>query len=213
MSKRELTRAQRAFLALYNPFFEKMLGWRQDAINEEFVRTYGVGELLKYGKTMGDTLSFLAERYGESEAQHIAGFSGMMNGCRFCGVGHNLTANVMIFQRTGELFPIDELEIPELQKTTDTNIMRLFQDRLSGTRWADLLRHLERMNQLRIGASRTDSDDDLYLGTALDLWIWNNECTIEVGLDIDATDVPSFATFNRNRPLYDRYRKARASAD
>ena len=212
MNKRKLTTGQRMFLSAYNPFFGRMLGWRQDSINEEFVRTYGISALLRFGKTIGDTLKYLGERYGESEAQHLVGFAGMMNGCRFCGVGHNLTANVMIFKENGKLFPIDELEIPEIQRHSDGEIMELFRDRLRGEEWKELLLRIERMNELRLGAKRSDSDEDLYLGLALDLWAWNNECTIETGFDIDPKDVPSFAQFNRDQALYERYRAARASA-
>lgn len=212
MKQRALTTAERLFLAGYNPLFGVLLGWRQDSINAEFVRTYGIPGLLKFGKTIGDALKFMSERYGEASAQHVVGFAGMMNGCRFCGVGHTLTANVLIFRDLGVLYPIDEMEIPDIQHLDDLNIMKLFRKRLAGTTFARDLELIERMNELRLGAVPTESDDDLYLRAALDLWMWNNECTIETGFDIDPRDVPSFAHFNADRGLYSRYREARAKA-
>ncbi|MEM9190201.1 MAG: hypothetical protein AAGF12_13535 [Myxococcota bacterium] len=211
MGRKHLTKRQKLFLAAYNPFFGKMLGWRQDSINAEFTRTYGVAALLKFGKTIGDALAYLSERYGEADAQHLVGFAGLMNGCRFCGIGHNLTANVTIFQESGTLFPVDELEIPDLQLRPDEEIMEVFRNRLSNTRWSKLLTLIERMEELRLGSPRTESDDDTYLGLALDLWGWNNECTIETGFNINPKDVPSFAKFNGDRALYERYRAARAA--
>ncbi|MFT5355628.1 MAG: hypothetical protein ACI9KE_002847 [Polyangiales bacterium] len=211
MSKKSLTLSQRAFLKAYNPIFGRFLGWRQDTINEEFVRTYGVIGLMRFGKNIGDAIAFLSEKYGEARAQHLVGFAGMMNGCRFCGVGHNLTANILIFKETGALFPIDEQEIPDLQQMEDPVILGVFQERLAATEWTDLLSLIERMEQLRLGATRSDSDDDLYLGLALDLWAWNNECTIDTGFDIDPKDVPSFTRFDKDRALYKRYRNARGS--
>lgn len=209
MSKKPLTFAQRAFLRACNPLFGRVQGWRQDAINEEFVRTYGIRGFIKFGKTIGDTIAFLAEKYGEPEAHHLVGFAGMMNGCRWCGVGHTLTANLLIFQEAEALFPIDERELPELQKLEDDAILKVFQDRLEATPWAPVLPLIERITQLRDGDKRTDSDDDVYLGLALDLWDWTNECTIETGFDIEAKDVPTLALLNKNRALYERYRSAR----
>lgn len=211
MSRPTLTNAQKLFLAGYNPMFATIFGWRQDAINAEFVRTYGVGALLKFGKTIGDTLGMLTDRFGDATAQHVVGFAGMMNGCRFCGVGHNLTANVTIFRDTGELYPIDELEIVTIQMMDDDAIMELFRERLRDAHPRDLAL-IERMNELRLGAEPSATGDDAYLATALDLWVWNNECTIETGLDIDPHDVPSFARFNGDRDLYARYRAARDAA-
>ncbi|MFK8000337.1 MAG: hypothetical protein AB8H86_12115 [Polyangiales bacterium] len=209
MSKKPLSFVERVFLKAVNPVFGRVQGWRQDAINEEFVRTYGVRGFVKFGKTIGDTIAFLADKYGEAEAHHLVGFAGMMNGCRWCGVGHTLTANLLIFQDGEALFPIDERELPELQLLDDDAILEVFRERLHATPWASLVSLLERIKQLRGGEERTDSDDDVYLGLALDLWDWTNECTIETGFDIKAEDVPTLALLNRDKALHVRYRAAR----
>ncbi|MGH1343709.1 MAG: hypothetical protein ACRBN8_19285 [Nannocystales bacterium] len=207
--KTKLSVGQRLFLAAYNPMFATLFGWHQDAINEEYVRTYGVSGLLKFGKMIGDVLAVLGKRYGEAEANHIVGFAGLLNGCGFCGVGHNLTANVLMFQSDGSIFPIDEQDIPRLQLLEDTELMSEVESQLAGTPYEKELELLQRMYALRCGTAEGTTDEDTYLLLALDMWLVNNECTITIGLDIKPEEVPIFAKFSRDSDLYARYREAR----
>ncbi len=208
----KLSAGQRMFLAAYNRAFAVFLGWRQDAINEEYVRTYGVSGLLKFGKIIGDVIATLGERYGEAHAQHIVGFAGLMNGCGFCGVGHNLTANVLLYQEDESIFPIDEQEVPRLQRLSDDDLMAEFEGRLENTKYASVLTLLQRMYALRNETADGTTEDDTYLLLALDMWLVNNECTISIGLDIEPEQVPIFAKFSRDSELYARYREARSTA-
>ncbi len=210
--KTKLSVGQRLFLAAYNPMFATMFGWHQDAINEEYVRTYGISGLLKFGKMIGDVLAVLGKRYGEAEANHIVGFAGLLNGCGFCGVGHNLTANVLLFRDDGSIFPIDEQEIPRLQRLDDADLMSEVASRLQGTKFEKELELLQRMYKLRNGTAEGTTDEDTFLMLALDMWLVNNECTITIGLDIEAEEVPIFAKFSRDSELYARYREARSEA-
>lgn len=209
----KLSVGQRLFLAAYNPTFATLLGWRQDAINEEYVRTYGISGMLKFGKMIGDVLGELTKHYGEAQANHIVGFAGLLNGCGFCGVGHNLTANVLQFQEDGSIFPIDEKEIPRLQRLDDADLMSEVESRLQGTKFDDELKLLQRMYLLRTGNAEGTTEEDTFLMLALDMWLVNNECTISIGLDIEAEEVPIFAKFSRDGELYARYREARSQAE
>lgn len=205
----KLSVSQRLFLVAYNRMFATFLGWRQDAINEEYVRTYGVSGLLKFGKMIGDVIATLSERYGEAHAQHLVGFAGLLNGCGFCGVGHNLTANVLLYQEGGSLFPIDEQDIPRLQRLEDSMLMAEFEAKLGETEFRHVLELLQRMHSLRNGRAESETEDDTFLLLALDMWLVNNECTISIGLDIEPEQVPIFAKFSRDSELYSRYREAR----
>lgn len=205
----KLSVSQRLFLVAYNRMFATFLGWRQDAINEEYVRTYGVSGLLKFGKMIGDVIATLSERYGEAHAQHLVGFAGLLNGCGFCGVGHNLTANVLLYQEGGSLFPIDEQDIPRLQRLEDSVLMAEFEAKLGETEFRHVLELLQRMHSLRNGRAESETEDDTFLLLALDMWLVNNECTISIGLDIEPEQVPIFAKFSRDSELYSRYREAR----
>ncbi len=211
--KTKLSVGQRLFLAAYNPMFATMFGWHQDAINEEYVRTYGVSGLLKFGKMIGDVLAVLGKRYGEAEANHIVGFAGLLNGCGFCGVGHNLTANVLLFRDNGSIFPIDEQEIPRLQRLDDDDLMAEVESRLKGTKFEKELDLLQRMYALRSENAEGTTEEDTYLLLALDMWLVNNECTIKIGLDIEPEEVPIFAKFSRDSELYARYREARSQGE
>lgn len=208
----KLSVGQRMFLAAYNRMFATFLGWRQDAINEEYVRTYGVSGLLKLGKMIGDVIAALGERYGEAHAQHLVGFAGLLNGCGFCGVGHNLTANVLLYQADGSIFPIDEQDIPRLQRLDDEALMSELREKLTDTKFTEVLGLLERMYALRNQSAEGKTEDDAFLLLALDMWLVNNECTITIGLDIEPEQVPIFAKFSRDSELYGRYREARTSA-
>ncbi len=208
--KERLSVADKMFLAGYNRVFAKFLGWRQDEINAAYVRTFGIAGLLKFGKMIGDVINTLNARYGEAVAQHLVGFAGLMNGCGFCGVGHNLTGNVLLYQERGVVFPIDEQDVPELQRMRDTDLMARLREQLTDTEFESELRLLERMFVLRLGEPSESDPDDEYLLLALEMWLVNNECTIEVGLDIAPSEVPTFAKFSKDGDLYQRYRAARA---
>lgn len=209
----KLSVGQRLFLLAYNRTFATFLGWRQDAINAEYVRTYGISGLLKFGKMIGEVLGTLSERYGEAEANHIVGFAGLLNGCGFCGVGHNLTANVILFKNDGSIFPIDEQEIPRLQRLDDSELISEIESRLQGTKYDEELKLLQRMYLLRNGTAEGTTDEDTFLMLALEMWLVNNECTISIGLDIGPDEVPIFAKFSRDGELYARYREARSQAE
>ena len=208
----KLSVSQRLFLAAYNPMFATMFGWHQDAINEEYVRTYGVSGLLKFGKMIGDVLATLGKRYGEVQANHLVGFAGLLNSCGFCGVGHNLTANVLRFRDDGSIFPIDEQEIPRLQRLEDVDLMSEVESRLEGTEFSSELKLLQRMYELRNGTAEGTTEEDTFLILAIDMWLVNNECTIKFGLDVEPGEVPIFAKFSRDSDLYARYREARSRA-
>lgn len=211
--KASLSVGDKMFLAAYNRMFARFLGWRQDEINAAYVRTFGISGLLKFGKMIGDVLQTLNGRYGEAVAQHLVGFAGLMNGCGYCGVGHNLAANVLLFQERGAIFPIDEQDVPRLQTMQDAAIMAELRERLAGTEFADELKLLERMYELRSGSVSDASPDDQFLLLALEMWLINNECTIEVGLDVAPQDVPLFAKFSKDGELYKRYRQARDASN
>ena len=200
---------ERMFLAVWNRFFAVAFGWRQDAFNESIVRNTGIGGLMRFGKTISEVVGRLADRYGEPTAQLIVGFAGLWNGCRFCGIGHNLTANILFHRDEDVLFPIDETEIMGLQKRTDDEIMQFVKDRLAGTRFETQLRILERMDALRRGTPTGETDDDLFLSAALEMWLWANECSIEFGLDLPEDQVPIFGRLTRRSAAYRRYREAR----
>jgi hypothetical protein len=157
-------------------------------------------------------LALLGKRFGEAQAQQIVGFAGLFNGCRFCGIGHNLTANMMIFRERKVLYPIDEADVPHLQTLRDEEILAHFRERLAGTEFASDMAIYERMLALRNGTTSDAHENDLYLKAALDLWVWNNECSIEVGLDIEPEKVPAFLNWPTKDAVYRAYREARGTA-
>lgn len=95
---------------------------------------------------------------------------------------------------------------------TDNEIMTELREKLGGGEFARELELLERMSQLRDNSAEGSNPDDAFLIAALDMWLVNNECSIEIGLDVKPEEVPLFLKVSKNSEQFDRYRKARQAA-
>jgi hypothetical protein len=207
MTHGKLTLGQRAFLLVWEPLVSMSVG-APNPLMKEAVLTFGVREYLKGVKMMYEVLGLLEKRWGTLEAQLIIAFAGLWSGCRWCSVGHVYAANLELFKREGELLPLDEREIPELQTKTDAEILELMEARFCAPRWEEMVRMLHQQYLLRSGQAEEVTRDDQLLQMANAMWEWFNDCSITV-MDIDPLTIPQQSFLGRDHGLLERYRKAR----
>ncbi len=207
MRRSRLTVGQRAFVWAFRRFTYAFVGF-PDLFVEEHVRMYGVRGYLSWTKSAFAMMTMLEKRFGPIESQLILAFAAMWTGCRWCSIGHTLTSNLELFKREGELGPLDELSIPELQQLHDPEILALLLQRFSGPRWERLNRLILRQYLLRGGQVEEESRDDELLQLANLIWEWVVECSITV-MDIDPTKIPPQTPIGKDRKLLARYYEAR----
>ncbi|MBZ0119833.1 MAG: hypothetical protein K8H88_22785 [Sandaracinaceae bacterium] len=178
---------------------------------EELCRTYGLSAMTKLLGEMGKATDVLAKQHGDVAAQTIVGMAGTWNGCRFCGAGHLLAANLLYYRETSELFPIDERDVLAMEMMTFEQLRSWLAERLdSQPRTRPVGRLVDRLLDLQMGDARVANDDDAMLKRALDLWTITNMCSTTVTFDLDVDVVPALATVGKDKKLLKRYRAARA---
>lgn len=203
---RKLSLGERAVIAMGNVYTRMQFGWVNEAFNELIIRGVGVKGYFGWADAATKTLAALGKRYGDTNAQFVIGWSAMLNGCAWCGVGHIRAANVMLFKDKGVLFPIDDAEILALQRKTDDEILAVARERLAG-KYDDVLALFERVSALKRGVAATDDDAALLLG--ISAWDWVNECSVLLD---PAQPVPAQAPINKDKAAMAAYDAARAAA-
>lgn len=202
----KLSLGQRAFVKTFT-FLTRLQTGAEIPFSEDYVRTYGIWEFLKWVSESVRVIKELEKRFGKHEAQMLVAIASMWTGCRWCSIGHMFIANLSIYKDLGELGPIDELDMPAMQELTDPETVVELEQRLVG-RWQHLGPIAHRLYELRMGqdAPKT-SDDALLLRTHL-MWEWVIECTI-MALDLEPESIPAWSPEGKDKALVERYREAR----
>ncbi|MCA9656270.1 MAG: hypothetical protein H6712_08405 [Myxococcales bacterium] len=211
MTYEGLTVGQRTFVWMWRRISTMAVGF-PDPFVADHVRTEGVRGYLAWAKSAFAMIEMLEKRWGPIEAQLILGLAALWSGCRWCGVGHLLSANLELFKREGELGPIDERQIPELQLMRDEEVLEVLRKQLSGPRWEQMRRIMDRQYLLHSGQATEESRDDELLQTANVIWSWVIECSI-TAMDTDPATIPPQTPIGKERKLLARYREARAAQD
>ena len=174
----------------------------------EMVELLGVRGVAAWGEKLQAIAEIADERYGFFEAQLLVSFSAMFNGCRICSVGHMFGANLDHFDRTGELFPIDELEVYDLQALSDEAVLTTVDERLSDARYDEVRARIHRMFALKYGAAAAENDDDEVLLGLIAVWELLSECTIVTSVS-DPAEIDPLTPIGKRKELIARYRQAR----
>lgn len=207
---RGLTFGQAIFVRLWLGLTWMTMG-EADLLTEEYVRTHGVRRFLGWVRAIARTLESLEQRYGDAEAQMIAGFAALWTGCRWCGVGYMYSANLMIFKGDGSLGPVDERLVVKLQTLRDEEVIVELERRLQGPRWQPVRAAMQRQYELHAGITEALDDDDALLRHTNRMWEWVTECSI-IAMDRELESITPRSGIGRDRALIARYRDARRRA-
>ncbi len=178
---------------------------------EEMTRTMGFRNANKWGRLLMSSLENLETRYGEFTAQVLVATSAMWNGCQFCSVGHMLAGNMTYFLETGELFPIDEQKIGELQLLDDDDLIAEIDRLLADAKFDEVRGLIHRLYDLKFGVAKPETKDDELLMAVIATWDVINECSIMTELSPDK--VGPLSRMGRRPGLRTRYRAARKALD
>ena len=202
---------QRSFVSALRMLTKVSAGYDMRPIQEEMVRTLGVGGTLRMIKMGAEITSTLSRAVGDYTAQTLISVAAMWNGCRYCVIGHNYSANLFRFRDTGVLGPLDEEELVELMRGTDDEVIEVLRQKFETSEprtW-----HLvHRMFQLRFRDIDPVEPEDQLLKATLAYWEWLNECTIILGVDARPGDVPALGFMRPPAVLVRGYDDARQAA-
>lgn len=200
MSRRELSWYERAFLQTVRAGGRLGLGYAID-FDEELVRHHGLAGFLKWSPKLWSLEQKLTRFFGEEKMHVVAAFSSFFNGCDYCTWGHLYAVNLVLFEQTGKLYPLDERESLVLMQKTDAAVVAELERRLAD--FPEHVRLLKRQLELRDGAAPLN-DEDQHLKLAVGLFEWINECSITV-----EAPAPPLGVIARKRSLIARYQAAR----
>lgn len=200
MSQRPLTWFERAFIKTTRAFADMQLGYHID-FDEELVRQHGVAGFMKWGRKLAALEAKLYAFFGEEHMHFVAAFSSFFNGCDYCVWGHLYAINLLHFEKTGKLYPVDERESLALMRKGDSQVIAELQTRLA--EFPEHLRLLSRLVALRNGAPR-ETEEDRQLDQVEGLFVWINECSITV-----EAPAPPLGSIARKKQLIERYLAAR----
>lgn len=146
---------------------------------ETMLTTYGVaGATGELSRSLQRALTRLEEMVGDWQAQLLAGLTAFGNGCGFCAPGHMYAANLLYFEATGELLPLDEREARGWLSLSERWVRAQVLDSLQDAGHPELRQMAQRVFELRAGATPVDALD-CALQTAHHAWTLVNECSLQ----------------------------------
>jgi hypothetical protein len=168
------------------------------------LQTYGIQGMSVLGPILESTMADLNVEAGECGGHLLAGLAAMGNGCLFCAYGHIYAANLLFFEETGSLGPLDEKELAQLVTMTDPTLSALLLERLDSSPWEALRPRVQRLFALRMGAPATPADQTLRLAIAA--WSLITECSLQTSIHLAP---PLHSRMARARRLQRAYRSFR----
>lgn len=201
-----LTRAERLFLTLVQAAYRRTEGYTLD-LAVELVRQRGIRGFLRFGSATQAAWTGLVRTFGERDAHLLAGFASLWNGCGDCARGHLLAHNLLFFRETGELFPLDELEVPALLRERDLAIIGHLRERLGTAEHVRALRLIERQLLLKLSRAEPDGEEDRILCRSIAVHDGVSACSTTAG-----GEPPPPGRVALERELRERYAAARQSA-
>lgn len=181
------------------------------AFTQELVRQYRLRELLRVSRAVQGTWRRMQGALGEQDAHLVAAFGSLWNGCHYCAKGHLLAHNILVFEQTGRLFPLDERALQGLLNMRDSEIVAIVR-RLLASEHERKRGLLERQFVLkfstpdRVMAQPGDPRVDAVLAMANALYDFMNDCSIVA----EDADPPPLGPVAKDTELVQRYLVARA---
>jgi hypothetical protein len=211
MTSTGLTILQRSFVSALRLLTRFSAGYDMQPIQEEMVRTLGVGGTMRMMKLGAQVTSTLSRAVGDYTAQTLIAVAAMWNGCRYCVIGHNYSANLYRFRDLRLLGPLDEDGLVELMSLTDDECHAALRQKFE-TSEPRTWHLIDRMFQLRFRDIEPVEPEDQLLKATLAYWEWLNECTIVLGVDAKPGNVPALGFMRPDARLLREYDQARQAA-
>lgn len=175
---------------------------------EHMLRTFGVvGSIRELGPAIQGATDRLTALLGDYEAQLVMSCAATFNGCSFCGPGHLYTANLLYFEATEQLHPLDEEDARGWLGLLDGQVLDTYRRALADPDHAHALALIERTFALRDGEQAEGALDDAIVG-AIDAWALINECSLQTSTTQIQAMIPRIARARRLQRAYHATRRA-----
>lgn len=194
---------KRVFADMMNSMLYLMEGYRAP-FGRELYRTYTFGQVMEWNRRVMKVIKTMEKELGPWQGQLCIALSAVWNGCEFCAQGHTYASNLLYFKATGKLLPVDENEMPRLQRMKDSALMDELRKRFGADEFKQLLARIERMYALHEGAQPTQSGDEV-LHAVNATWQWVNECSIIS----PTTPVPPLNAIGKQAKVVEAYHQLR----
>jgi hypothetical protein len=203
MRREQLNWYERLFVKAIDALAQSAQGFHL-SFTDELVREHGIKGFFKFGAASEACWNDILKHFGELDAHLLASMASFWNGCDYCAHGHMLAHNLLIYEETGQLFPLDEETVGVLMRKPDAEMLDFLRHLLADR--TQILKHLERLFELRNGLAKPDpaSPDDVLLMRAVGLYEWMNECSITV-----RAPAPPLGPVAKKKDLLRRYQAAR----
>ena len=129
----------------------------------------------------------------------------LINGCRYCTVGHAYALQLIYLRERDELFPLDEQAISQLQDLDRAELRARLASALELGGLADELPLVERVFELAAGQEPRANRDDARIAHLVRMFAVLNACGIAGSVEPDQAHDP----VNRDAALIERYRQLR----
>lgn len=177
------------------------------AFGEEVMRTYGVKGFMEWAKLCDTTQKALRAHFGVKEQHLLSSMASLWNGCEYCAHGNLFAHNLLHFQETGELFPLDEVDLFELASHDDDTMIEVLRERF--TEFPESFAHVSRQWEFKSGRATPEDgnrdDEQIYL--SMRLYDFINECSIVIN-----GPAPPFNAIAKDKALIAKYEAARDRA-
>ncbi len=205
MEPRPLSLKERIFVQIGVLYSKRMFGNAEQSFIEELIRTFGVNGFFEWGKQTDRVKGVMSQRWDDFTGELLLGFGAMWNGCTYCSRTHTAAANCYYFKDKGELFPISEDDIIDLQRMSDEDAMARIEELLKDEKYAETRSILRRQYEMKRMVRTPENRDDEIIDMANAAWDWATECSIVVSRD----PVPPISPIGKDKALVARYRAAR----
>ena len=177
------------------------------AFLDDMVSTLGIAGMREWGQRLDAVRTRAEQELGPAKGQHAIAFVALLNGCPFCSVSHLYAGNLALFSDSGILFPIDERDVPRIQRLQDPDLLRQLAADLEGH--PETLAMFRRLYALKFNTAvgAEEPTDDLLRAVIL-LWDVVVECTI-LQDDVDPERIDPISALAKDSELRRRYREAR----
>lgn len=206
ITRRPLTFVERTTISLLRRLEVAAQGFYVP-FDEEIMRSYGLRGFFSALTTSAIAWIKLVKHFGEKDAQLLACYSSMFNGCRHCGFGHMYALNLIHLAETNSLYPIRPEDILSHMRDTDDQILAWLHAQLAGPAFDRQRYLLSRLHAICYGQVEQDSQpDDALLRLAQKFYAFWNECSVTA----EPTTSPLGAV-SKDHALIARYHRARAA--
>lgn len=154
------------------------------------------------------TYEKILKNWGPLRTHYLAVAVSAINGCGYCTYGHAYAFVLHHFDKTGELYPLSETDMADLNRFEGDKIAQKLEMALIEAGMEAEVPWLHRTVARLHNAPVAENQDDKWIDHLVQMFGWLNAC----GISADTTPDEAHDPINKRADLKMRYDEARAAA-